>query len=102
MVIKTFEAQVYDGRLHFQEPLADLEGQQVRVTIIAGPSSPNATTPSATEPIDEDGIEPPDWLQVEKDVYVKIPFRGEILSNPVIIDGGSLRPTAIFPEDLPE
>ena len=92
MVVKTFAARIANGQLQHDESLASLEGQQVRVTVVA--QQANGPLPEAAE-------DPPNWLQVEKDVYVKMPFRGETLTNVTVVDGGRLPPCLILPEQLP-
>lgn len=93
MVTKTFEARVQNGRLEFHEALDAFEGQQVSVTIVS-PAVNGAPVDTAPEPA------PPEWLDVEKEVYVRMPLPGEVLRDVIVIEGGPLRPTAVFPEEL--
>lgn len=98
MVVKTFPALVADGHLQHDESLAAFEGQQVQVTVVARTSSAPQPTPAE----ESDGPVPPDWLDVEKDVYVKMPFPSAILKDMTVVEGSPLRPCIILPEDLPD
>src|SRR4051794_8852430 len=91
MLTVTFEARVEQGRLCLPESLAAFEGQSVQVTV-------TARTPAAPAPDEEPDPEPPDWLDVERDVYVKMPLRGETLHDVVVVEGGPRQPTVILPE----
>jgi hypothetical protein len=96
MMTVTFEAQVENGQVRQPESLAPFEGQKVQVTV---------TAPSKSAPPDraEEGDEPlPEGLDVERDVYVKMPLPGEILRDAVVVEGGRMQPTLIFPEELPD
>jgi hypothetical protein len=95
MVAKTFSAQVVAGQLRHQESLDAFEGQEVRVTV-AAPSLPAS---DATLPMDSRDTEPPEWMAVETEVYVKMPFPGEVLKNAVIVDGEPMRPCVILPQE---
>jgi hypothetical protein len=98
MVAKTFSAQVVEGQLRYQEPLDAFEGQNVRVTVVGGPVAIEQPDGSNTE----QEPEPPDWMDVEKDVYVKMPLNLEILKDVRVIEAGPGKPTIILPEDLPD
>ena len=50
---------------------------------------------------DSHDVEPPGWMAVETDIYVKMPFPGELLKNAVIVPGEPLRPCIILPEETP-
>ena len=99
MVAKTFSARVVGGQLCYQEPLDAFEGQTVRVTV-AGAAS--FSPPQSARAAESGDGEPPEWMAVEADVYAKMPFSGEVLKEVVIVEGGPLRPSLIFPEDLPD
>jgi len=43
--------------------------------------------------------EPPPDLDVENDVYVRMPFQKKDLANPVIVKGAGLKPCLISPEE---
>jgi hypothetical protein len=97
MVVATYEARIVNGRLEPGDWLKQFEGQRVRVTVAPVHEKAERSTNEATsEP------EPPEDLDVEKDVYVKMPFRSEIVQDAVIVDGGSLQPCLIFPEEMPD
>ncbi len=49
--------------------------------------------------MDSHDTEPPEWMAVETDVYVKMPFPGEVLKNAVIVDGEPMRPCFILPQE---
>ena len=93
----TFEARVVNGQLQYQAPLDAFEGQQVRVTldVIKTPQSKPEEIPPPPD-------EPPEWLDVEKDVYVKMPRNVEILKDVTVIDKGPRQPRLILPEELPD
>ena len=98
MVAKTFSAQVVGGQLLHQESLDAFEGREVRVTV-AAPSS--VLSPSAPS-MDSREAEPPEWMAVETDIYVKMPFPGELLKDAVIVEGEPMRPCVILPEESPD
>ena len=97
MDMKTFDAEVVNGHLRFDEPLNEIEGQRVRVTLTIIP-----TGGQLLQDLPPTDVEPPEWLDVEKDVYVKMPFRGEILKDVVIVERGPGKPCTILPEPLPD
>jgi hypothetical protein len=41
-------------------------------------------------------------MAVETDLYVKMPFPGEVLRNAVLVEGAGIRPCLILPEELPD
>lgn len=98
MAAKTFSAQVVSGRLRYQESLDVFEGQDVRVTVVeqSRPGSHPAPLTGSGE------REPPDWMAVESNLYVKMPFPGEVLQDVVIVEGQPIRPCIILPEELPD
>ena len=101
MPIATFDARVINGRLQYQAPLDALEGQLVRVFLdILAPDilAPQDSKPLSPPPSDES----PEDMDVEKDVYVKMPFASEVLKDAVIIEGGPMEPCIILPEELPD
>lgn len=90
-----FDARVIDGQLIPTEPLRAFEGKEVRVTL----SVPAESTRAA---IDESSdVQPPDNFDVEKDIYVRMPFRSVVVHHPPLVNGGALKPCLILPEDLP-
>lgn len=101
MITKTFTARIENGQLRYQEPLADLEGREVQVTLILN-GTPATPTPAANEEQEPPDPEPPEWLDVEKDIYVKMPLKSEIIENAVVLEGGPLQPCIILPEELPD
>jgi hypothetical protein len=104
MVTKTFEARVVNGQLQHDQALDAFEGQQVRITLVAPASAPpNGQEKSLLNgPEEPPEVEPPEWLDVEKDVYVRMPGKVEILENVTLVDCGPGRPSLIFPEELPD
>jgi hypothetical protein len=96
MPVATFDARVINGRLQYQAPLDALEGQQVRVMLdILAPQDSKSLPPPSSD-------EPPEDMDVEKDVYVKMPFASEVLKDAVVIEGGPMEPCIILPEELPD
>lgn len=100
MVVKTFPASIADGKLRYEEPLSDLEGQQVEVTVVAAEPS-RAGGPSKSEAADEE-CAPPAWMDIEREVFAKLAFPSELVERPRLVDGEPLRPCAIVPEELPD
>jgi hypothetical protein len=92
MSVKAFPALVTHGQLHFRESLADLEGQEVLVTL-----SPATERKPVEQPADSP---PPDWLDVEQEAVFHMPFQWESIRVPAV-DGGSIAPSVILPEELP-
>lgn len=95
MVGKSFSAQVMGGQLCYQEPLDAFEGQDVYVTVVARSSFRSPVPP----PADGAEVEPPDWMAVETDLHVEMPFPGKILDDAVVIQGEPIRPCIIMPEE---
>ena len=52
--------------------------------------------------MDSREAEPPEWMAVETDIYVKMPFPGELLKDAVIVEGEPMRPCIILPEESPD
>ena len=98
MVAKTFSAQVVGGQLRHQESLAAFEGQEVRVTVAPPPSPVSESAP----PTDSRDAVPPEWMAVETDICIKMPFSSEVLKNAVIVEGAPMRPCLILPEESPD
>ena|SRR5437867_3239822 len=98
MRTKTFPARVTNGQLQYQEPLDAFEGQQVHVTLTA----PDASVPFQEEAPEVSVEEPPEEMDIEKDLYVPMPLPGETLSSVRVIEGGSLPPCIVIPEELPD
>ena len=95
MLEEEFEARVLNGQLVPAESLRHFEGQRVHVTVSAPKRTPQPAIAEA-EPA------PPQDLDIEKDVYVRMPLPGKVVVRPVIVQGTGLRPCLIFPEDLPD
>jgi hypothetical protein len=98
MTLTTFEAQVIDGRLEPADALRAFEGRQVRVTLME-PASVPESNPTALGQNSTDS-EPPEWLDVEKVVHVKISFEGETLRDAFVVEGCPLQPCIIVPEEF--
>jgi hypothetical protein len=56
-----------------------------------------STNPNGEQPPSD---EPPEGMDVEKDVYVKMPFPSEVLKGVRVMDGGPMEPCIILPEEL--
>ena len=84
MTTSSFDARIINGQLVPADPLRAFEGRQVHVVVSAAASN--------GEP------EPPDDMDVEKDVYVRIPLASQTMSDAVIVAGADLKPTVILPE----
>jgi hypothetical protein len=88
----TFDTCVVNGQLQHQAPLAAFEGRRVRVTLDEiGEPAPRAQ-PEGTA---SDESEPPEGMDVERDVYVKMPLPSQVLEDAVIVEGGPLNPSAL-------
>ena len=95
MVAKTFSAEVVSGQLRYQESLNAFEGQAVEVTVVA-----QARLGSRSAPLtDSGGAEPPDWMAVETNLFVKMPFSSEVLQDADVVEGEPIRPCIILPEE---
>ncbi len=93
------EGTVTGGVVVFDNGSVPPEG--TRVEVVIRPSS--AQVAPATEGLpDLSDIEPPDDLDVEKDIYVRMPRRYEKIEGAIIREGTGLKPTLIFPEELPD
>jgi len=90
VIAKTIEGQVENGQLHHKESLDAFEGQQVSVTV-------KAQACLAAEPGDQ---EVPEGIDLERDVYVKMPLQLTILEDVEVIDRGPMQPCLILPEEL--
>lgn len=118
MTQMTISAQVVDGRLVPPPNLALLEGQHIIGTLTAvstesanGKSAEQpsknsvAQTPKDNNPptaADEDfDPEPPEWLQVEKDLYFPMTRPEENLGKMTIREERG-EPCIILPEELPD
>ena len=102
MITKTFPGTIVNGQLRYQEPLAELEGREVQITVVVNGVAPSSlpTTNGQQEPPDP---EPPEWLDVEKDIYIPMPHNWVTLENVRIIDLGRAEPPQfILPEELPD
>ena len=91
MITSSFDARIVNGQLVPADPLRALEGQQGHVVVSVPPSAELDAL-----------VEPPEEMDVEKDVYVRLALPSEMIANPIIAAGTELRPSLIFPEDLPD
>jgi len=98
MAGKTFPAVVTDGQLRHKQSLEAFEGQEVYVTLVAKPFS--ASPCQRTGPVRDDEL--PGGMDVEHDLYVKIPLTGEVVPEALVVEGPSIRPCIILPEDSPD
>ena len=75
------------------------EGQALRLTVeVIQQSAENSPGGIDQSPSDE----PPEWMDVEKDIYVKMPRKTKILKVVEIVEGGPLQPCIILPDPLPD
>jgi hypothetical protein len=81
---KTFDAVIADGRIHHEENLRPWEGEEVRVTVHF----------RARE------FAAPDDLDVEWDIYQKMPVNTSVVGSSKIRDVGSAKPSLILPEGI--
>jgi hypothetical protein len=91
----SFEAEVVNGHLRHEELPTDLEGQKVQVSL-------TARVPAAAEALPAADAEPPAWLNVEKDIYVPLAGKVDVLSGVRVIDKGRGTPCIVVPEELPD
>lgn len=87
----TFEAQIIGGQLVPGELLKAFEGQRVQVTV----SAPEAARSQSSD----SDPEPPEDMDVEKDVYVRMPLPSKDAPNLTLVRGEALKPCLIFPEE---
>jgi len=105
---RTFTAQVLAGELRFQEPLDAFEGQRVDVTVATTSALDSAVAGVSTEPTREISLQqssesdPPEWLCVERDIYLKMPFRDDPVFPLTVVEGGRLQPRISLSKDLPD
>jgi hypothetical protein len=88
----TFIGEVRQGRLYPSGPLAEFDGKQVLVTVIAPDGSLTPATPQA--PVEEAPAE----LDVETEVYAPMPVTAQNL-GPRPIHTAAASPCLIFPEE---
>jgi hypothetical protein len=81
---KSFDAVITDGRIQHEENLRPWEGEEVRVTVHFR--------------IRE--IAQPDGLDIERDVYLKMPVKTTIVGTNKIRDIGAAKPSVILPEGI--
>src|SRR2546426_664470 len=98
MLSHSFEARIVNGQLVPAEVLKAFEGQQVHITV----SVPAKIAEHASSVSANDGREPPEDLDVEKDVYVRMPLQNKAIPNPAIVKKNDLKPCLILPEGLPD
>jgi hypothetical protein len=101
----TIPAQVVNGHLHHEKNLAELEGQHVLATLTVVPADAangnGKLAPAKPDESAEFDPEPPQWLEIENDVYFSITAPERLLEKrPLIIERGT--PSRIVPEDLPD
>jgi hypothetical protein len=78
----SFDAVITEGRIQHQENLRPWEGKSVQVTVHVR--------------LAEDA--PPADLDVEKDVYRKMPVKSTVIGSSKIRDIGPAKPSLILPE----
>ena len=76
MTTSSFDARIFNGQLVPAEPLRAFEGREVHIVVSVAP-----TTGTNGEP------EPPDDMDIEKDVYVRIPLASQLMSDAVVVAG---------------
>ena len=81
---KSFDAVIAEGRIEHGENLRPWEGKEVQVTVLLLSG--------------ED--EPPDDIDIEKDVYVKMPVKASVIQRIKIRDIGPAMPSFILPEGI--
>jgi hypothetical protein len=101
----TIPAQVVNGHLQHEKNLTELEGEHVLATLAVvpkeganGASSPVSPKPEESAEFDP---EPPEWLEIEHDVYfpIKVP---KIPLGKVTVRVREGKPCIILPEELPD
>jgi len=113
MTPMTIAGQIVNGHFQHEKPLAGLEGQHVIATLTMAPKeSPNGkaeplkeaapTPPTASLATEEEfDPEPPEWLQVEKDLYFPMPVPEILLeTRELIVEEG--KPCIVLPDELPD
>jgi hypothetical protein len=88
----TFVGEVRQGRLYPSGPLAEFDGKQVLVTVIAPDASLTSAVPKA--PVEEAPAE----LDVETEVYAPMPVTAENL-GPRPVRTSEASPCLLFPEE---
>ena len=81
---RSFNAVIADGQIRHGENLTPYDGKEVHVTVHV----------RAIE------AEPPKDLDIEKDIYVKMPVETTVLGAATIRNIGSAKPSLILPEGL--
>ncbi|MBI3823115.1 MAG: hypothetical protein HY289_10610 [Planctomycetes bacterium] len=101
----TIPAQVVNGHLQHEQSLAELEGQQVQVTLTVAPKDAVNGTPKPAQTMpkqsEESDPEPPPWLEIEHDVYFPMTVPEKPLGK-VKIHKRRGKPCIILPEELPD
>ena len=95
MFSQTLDTRIVNGQLQLGDLLRPYEGQTVRVTLTVPPPVPQKPQPTA----DEEDSSPPEGLDVEKEVVVRLPFPSEVVKDAIVVEGKPLRPCLIVPED---
>lgn len=87
----TISALVVDGKLRHDVSLTALEGQHVIAAITVLPTGEtNEMNLSPPAPEGEFDTDPPEYLQVENDVYFAMPMVEKILAKkPLIVERGT-------------
>ena len=95
-------AEVVNGHLRHAPNLAMWEGQNVIATLTLVPKdAPNGEEAKEPRPDAKFDPEPPEWLQVEQDVYFPMTVPEILLEKkPLIVERG--KPSAFTPEELPD
>ena len=81
---KSFDAVITDGRIDHEESLRPWEGKEVQVTLHLR--------------ISEEEL--PDDLDVERDVYMKMPVKSFVIRPSKFRDIGAAKPSLILPEEI--
>lgn len=89
---KTFTAEVCQGALKHSESLEAFEGRVVRVSVDLIDAGRRST--------EDDEAQPPEWMEVEEEFYVKMPMRCQHLVGVKIGNTSRMRPSRVVPEDL--
>ncbi len=93
MIHRVFSAEVQNGKLRFDESLADLEGHRVRVVLDDDQTANSQQQWLRPQP------ELVSETEIESEMLFAPPFRREIVTAE-IRDGGWMPPCLIFDEEI--
>ena len=96
----TFIAEVWQGRLHIDQPLTDFEGQQVLVTLIAPgvPLRPPSPPPGGGKPVSEPRAA--DEAEILEDTgRIRTPPRATTTVTAQVVSSGRRPPRVSTAED---